>query len=334
MSKKIIVGCIILVFIILILNLWYYFCFSSNPDDSNVLVNNYEKIMFSDCKSDFIYIKEHEYNNQVRLIWDFSKEYSEEVFDENELYDLLTKAYIINTLVDGVNLSAYYDMDLLDAIYINTVWNKVEELSYIEDFVNSVIIRKCNIQVVDITKLESAILKRYKEKFEGFFGEKYTLEYFDEIADKYIGSELEQLSYVNMVQYVQLYEDYYSYYIPINQALHKRNEKEFIDNSEKLYYYVGEFSEEEVRNKYINLNSQSIENDLKDIIPNMVDMFRNYSCNKNQYLKTAVHAANEINYKNTTLFQTEKQTEYSLTDDDIEWGTNLFVEHMKKIIYK
>lgn len=110
-----------------------------------------------------IICKEIENDTYIRLVWYFD-DLENINLREDELYDLIAQAYIVNTIVDGVNLSTYYSMDLMDAIYFQTVYDNVEDLNSIEEFVSSVIVRKYKLYIENISKLKETILNNYTIK--------------------------------------------------------------------------------------------------------------------------------------------------------------------------
>ena len=129
-----------------------------------------------------------------------------------------------------------------------------------------------------------------------------------------------------------MYEDYFSYYLEINRALHVRDQNSFLNNCVGLYYYVGETTEEETIQKYKKRDFKCLESDLADIVPNMVEMFGDYS--NNHYLNGCRQEAKKMEYSSDIFQKIDETEEYSLSNEDINWGKKIFLSHMKKLIFE
>ena len=234
--------------------------------------------------------------NSIRLVWEINEK---KEIDEKKLIDLVIQAYITNVYVDTVNLSYYYDIPILNAKLIVAKWNDVSNRENIDRFLKLIIKKIYNIEFTN-----------YKEEFI---------------------EQLQKMPYLEMIEYINIYEEYYRYYIQINKALHERNEMIFVDQCKKLYYYVGGMTEHDFLEKYAK-KTEEMCNDLKDIVPNMLEMFGGYANGENQYLETAIDASKEIGYSATILNQLENETENYISQEDIEWGTEKFVTHMKGLL--
>lgn len=291
--------------------------------EAGQLLAQYQQIAFDDCNLDTISIQEIQKDDTIRLVWDIKK--------DKDITNDLGKLYCINTLVDGINIAKMYNMELKDAIYVYYIWYGTTEEKYIEDFLNSVIVDKYGIKIDNVEEVKKNVLFEYNKHFDVFFEQRYNRDYFETLADRYIGDEMHYLPYVDAVQYIQLYEGYYLFYPQINDSIGNRNRTVFLENSLQLYCYVGEFTVDEICKKFACEKKEKVEKELKDAIGNMPDMFGNYS--ENQYLKSAIAMAREIGWYDSELLKMESREEYAIETDDLEWAKNVFWEYMNEKIY-
>lgn len=195
----------------------------------------------------------------------------------------------------------------------------------------SIILRKYNLEIDNIDILKKEIKTEFKKIFSNYFEGKYTKEYFEKLVHTYIGEDKEELSGTDSMRYIQMYEDYYSYYLEINSALYNKDTETFLKNCVDLYYYVGETTEGETIQKYKKGSFDYMESDLADIVPNMVEMFGDYS--NNYYLNGCRLEAKKMGYSSSVFEKIDKTNEYTLSKEDINWGKNIFLAHMKKLIF-
>lgn len=235
-------------------------------------------------------------------------------------------------MIDSINLSRHYDIEISDSIFINIIWYDAAETKNINLFIQSVIIRKYNLEINNVNTLINEIKSEYEKAFSLFYKGKYTKEYFDKLINQYIGKDKEELSGTDSIRYIQMYEDYFSYYLEINRALHVRDQNSFLNNCVGLYYYVGETTEEETIQKYKKRDFKCLESDLADIVPNMVEMFGDYS--NNYYLNGCRQEAKKMEYSSDIFQKIDETEEYSLSNEDINWGKKIFLSHMKKLIFE
>lgn len=293
----------------------------------------FKNIIEHDYLPDCIEIKETYSAAGTHLIWKYiDKKSLKEIYTDNDFYTVIAKSYIISILIDSVNLSKRYNMDINDCIFVNIIWYNAEGDNYIDEFLQSIIFRRYNLKIDNVDILKKEIKGEFKKIFSNYFEGKYTKEYFDKLVYTYIGEDKEELSGTDSIKYIQTYEDYYSYYLEINSALHNRNKETFLENCVNLYYYVGQTTERETIQKYKKESIHHIESDLVDIVPNMVEMFGNYS--ENYYLNGCKLEAKKMEYSSNVFKKINKTNEYVLSKEDINWGENVFITYMKELIFR
>lgn len=301
-----------------------------NPGEK---ICEFENIIKDDYLPDCVEIKETYSEAGTYLIWEYINEKSlKEIYTNNDFYTVIAKSYVISILIDSVNLSKHYNMDINDCIFVNIMWYDAESDDYIDEFLQSIISRRYNLKIDDVDILKKEIKTEFKKIFSNYFEGKYTKEYFDKLVHTYIGEDKEELSGTDSIRYIQMYEDYYSYYLEINSALYNRNKEAFLKNCVDLYYYVGETTERETIQKYKKESLHYIESDLADIVPNMVEMFGNYS--ENYYLNGCKLEAKKMGYSSNVFEKLNKTNEHTLSEEDINWGENIFVTYMKELIFR
>lgn len=329
MKKKILLLISFACVIILAINDIYCSKHKNQEEDIIKIEKKYNEIIQNDDLHNNIIVSKCISRNSIRLVWKINEK---KEIDEKKLIDLVIQAYITNVYVDTVNLSYYYDIPILNAKLIVAKWNDVSNRENIDRFLKLIIKKIYNIE---FTNYKEEFIEQLQKKFMDKFGECESLYYsedkFNQFIESNIQSKEEWMPYLEMIEYINIYEEYYRYYIQINKALHERNEMIFVDQCKKLYYYVGGMTEYDFLEKYAK-KTEEMCNDLKDIVPNMLEMFGGYANGENQYLETAIDASKEIGYSATILNQLENETENYISQEDIEWGTEKFVTHMKGLL--
>ncbi len=331
--KRICIWGIILTIILIAINAAYLFPKNKTTNNAGEKLHIFKNIVEDDYLPDCIEIKETHSEDRFHLIWKYTDETSvKKNHTDSDLYKIIAKSYIISILIDSINLSRHYDIEISDSIFINIIWYDAAETKNINLFIQSVIIRKYNLEINNVNTLINEIKSEYEKAFSLFYKGKYTKEYFDKLINQYIGKDKEELSGTDSIRYIQMYEDYFSYYLEINRALHVRDQNSFLNNCVGLYYYVGETTEEETIQKYKKRDFKCLESDLADIVPNMVEMFGDYS--NNYYLNGCRQEAKKMEYSSDIFQKIDETEEYSLSNEDINWGKKIFLSHMKKLIFE
>lgn len=330
--KRICIIGIILTIILIAANAAYLFEKKETTNNTGERLHIFNNLVEDDYLLDCIEIKETHSEEGFHLIWRYIDETSiKDIHTDSNLYNIIARSYVISILIDSINLSKHYDIKINDSIFINIIWYNASENEYINQFIQSIIIRRYNLEIHNVNTLLKEIKSEYKKAFSNFYKGKYTKEYFDKLINQYIGKDKEELSGTDSIRYIQMYEDYYSYYLEINRALHVKDQETFLKNCVGLYYYVGETTEKETIQKYKERGLKCLESDLADIIPNMVEMFGDYS--NNYYLNGCKQEALKMEYSSDIFRMIDAAGEYTLSSEDINWGKKIFLSHMKKLIF-
>lgn len=331
--KRICILGILLTIILTAINAVYLFLKNNATNNAGERLHIFKNMVEDDYVPDCIKIKETHSEDGFHLIWKYTDETSiKKKHIDSDLYKIIAKSYVISILIDSINLSKQYDIEIKDSIFINIIWYNAAEIENMNQFIQSIVIRKYNLEINNVKTLINEIKSEYEKAFSLFYKGKYTREYFDKLINQYIGKDKEELSGTDSIRYIQMYEDYFSYYLEINRTLHIRDQNSFLNNCVGLYYYVGETTEEETIQKYKKRGLKCLESDLADIVPNMVEMFGDYS--NNYYLNGCRQEAKKMEYSSDIFRKINETEEYSLSNEDINWGKKIFLSHMKKLIFE
>ena len=126
---------------------------------------------------------------------------------------------------------------------------------------------------------------------------------------------------------IEIYEDYYGYYCQMISAMEEKNEKEFTENCVALYYYIGNSSDKLTKEEYKGWSEKEIKEDLKTIVHQLVENFGN-----DKVIKMCMDYGVQIEYKSEVLEAAMEYVEYKPTEEELDWGEDLFIEYIMQVI--
>lgn len=122
---------------------------------------------------------------------------------------------------------------------------------------------------------------------------------------------------------------YNTYYCDMIDAMKEKDETRFTESCVGLYYYIGNSSDELTKKEYENWSKKEIEEDLETIVLQLVDNFGDSAI-----IERCLNWSEQINYKSDLLENAQEYIEYEPTEEEINWGQDLFMDYIMKVVEK
>ena len=138
---------ILLTIILTAINAVYLFLKNNATNNAGERLHIFKNMVEDDYVPDCIKIKETHSEDGFHLIWKYTDETSiKKKHIDSDLYKIIAKSYVISILIDSINLSKQYDIEIKDSIFINIIWYNAAEIENMNQFIQSIVIRKYNLE--------------------------------------------------------------------------------------------------------------------------------------------------------------------------------------------